>query len=240
MHGDPLNRFEAGQGFGHRRHVGQRGVTARRGDGDATQFASHDMRMHRTGGGKHQRHLPAQQIGHRRPRAFVGNVLHIHAGLRLEHLGGKMPAGAYGGRCEIDFARLCFGHRDQFFDAAHRQRRMHHNQIRLRGEQRHRLEIADRVVRHFGLEIGYDGKGGLTGDEQVVAIGGRTRGELGADDSAGAGTVIDEKGLPQAAREFVGHRAADDVIAATRRIGNDHAHGFCGVIELRSGRQRAK
>ena len=42
-------------------------------------------------------------------------------------------------------------------------------------------------------------KGGLAGDEQVVAVVGRARGNLGADDGAAAGPVVDVKTLPDAA-----------------------------------------
>src|SRR5262245_54404385 len=47
-----------------------------------------------------------------------------------------------------------------------------------------------------------------------------------ADHAAGAALVVDHEGPAEAAREVVADQAADGIVAATRRGGDDEAHGF--------------
>jgi len=78
------------------------------------------------------------------------------------------------------------------------------------------------------------------GDQQRVAVGRRSRDDLGARDAAGTGPVLDHDLLA----ECLGHLRADDarhrVGQAARRVRHDHPDRPGGkVLRLRRNRQQA-
>jgi len=113
---------------------------------------------------------------------------------------------------------------------------MRDDEVRLRRQQRYRLEVAQRIVWHFGFQIGHDRERGLARHKERIAVRRRLDRELGADDRAGTRPVVDEELLRRAARQLVDDRARDDVIAAAGRVGHDYPHRF-RRIRLRGSRR---
>ncbi|NBR30012.1 MAG: hypothetical protein EBT83_16635 [Betaproteobacteria bacterium] len=94
--------------------------------------------------------------------------------------------------------------------------------MRLRAEQRYRIEIAQRIVGQSGHQRGIDGVGEI-GEHQRVAVGLRLGGEIDTDHRAGARPVIDDDGLAEAFAERTRYGACDDIDTAAGRVGHDQA-----------------
>jgi hypothetical protein len=73
-------------------------------------------------------------------------------------------------------------------------------------------------------------------DQQRVTIGRGLCRNIGADDAAGAGAVIDEHGLPEFLPELVGDDAPNDVVTAARRKWNDQPDRARRVVVCHSSR----
>src|SRR5712691_5955770 len=122
-----------------------------------------------------------------------------------------------------DFAPVAMIARGPFFVLVHPG--VHQDEERAPGDHGHRREVADRVVGK-GLEsvrIGNERRRGCA--EEVVAVGGGTRGGLRRDDVPRAWAVVDDDLLADGARQPVGDEAADDVGCGARRERHDDADG---------------
>ena len=71
------------------------------------------------------------------------------------------------------------------------------------------------------------------GDLQRVAVRRRAGDRLGADQAAAAGAVLDEELLAEGLAELVGEHAAEQVVGAAGRIGDDDAHRLVRPFGLR-------
>ena len=99
--------FESGHaGFVEGRHVRQQRKALGAGDRDGAQLAGLDIAERRRQHAERHRHVTAEQIGHQRRRAFVGNDGNVDGGLRLEMFGGHVAAGAERRCADVDLARL--------------------------------------------------------------------------------------------------------------------------------------
>ena len=138
-------------------------------------------------------HVAAEQRVEHLGVALERHVHQIGAGHGLEHLGGEMRRGAGARRRIVDAARLRLGVGDELLEVGHRQRRVHHQHQRDRGQLGDRREILDRVVGRLlqaGVDRERDG-----GDQQGVAVGRGLGHDGGADRAAAARPVVDHGGL---------------------------------------------
>ncbi len=70
--------------------------------------------------------------------------------------------------------------------------RVDYQQGRRRGQQRHWLEILDRVVGHSRIQVGADRVRGNRPQEQRIAVRRGMGRRFGTDHGAGAGAVVDD------------------------------------------------
>ena len=119
----------------------------------------------------------------------------------------------------------------RFFD---RQRRMHDQHHRQRGDLGDRREILDRIERHLG-ERGIGGKG-EGGDQQRVTVGRCLGDRRRPDAAAGAGTIVDDHGLRPALGEALRHQARD-VVGGAARDERNHQLDLLRRIILRGQRR---
>jgi hypothetical protein len=140
----------------------------------------------------------------------------------------QVPAAAAAGRGIADLVRLRAGERDQLLDVFHRKRRMHDDDVRTAAEQRDRLVILDRVVRHFFVERGVDRELAGQREHECIAVGRRFRRELHADVSVRAAAIVDDHLLLHALSHVLHEGANDRVRAAAGRIRQDHPDRFGG------------
>ena len=96
---------------------------------------------------RHDRDVPADQVGDAGSRALVGNVHDVgHAGALLEQLAGQMAHRAGAGRAVGQLAGVGLDVGDQLLDVLRRHRRMHRDRGGADAEDRDRHEVlvADR------------------------------------------------------------------------------------------------
>ena len=177
---------------------------------------------------------PADQVLDREHRALVGHVHHLRAGHDLEHFAAEVRqrAGAAGAVVEAVRRGLRVG--DQVLQRFHRQRRVDHDQLRRRADQRNRLEVAQRHVSGF-VEQRVDHDRRDAADHQRIAVGQRFGRDLGAEAAAGTGTVVDHHALVPRLDQLLADDAGDDVGGAARRVRRDHADRLGGISLARDG-----
>ena len=111
---------------------------------------------------------------------------------------------------------------------------MHDEHIGPGADHRDRREIAHRIVRQLAVHARIDRHRAGDAEEQRIAVGRRFGGDLGADDGAGAGPVVDDNLLPEHGRHFRREHARDDVAATAGSEGHDEFDGL-GRISLGTG-----
>src|SRR5262249_44612808 len=100
-------------------------------------------------------------------------------------------------------------------------------------------EILRSVERQLCVQARVDRLRAHRAEEQRVAVGRRARSELGRDIAARAGPVVDDDLLPPFVGKALTDDAREDVRAAPRRVGHQHAQRL-GREVLRARRQREK
>ena len=159
-------------------------------------------------------HMTAKQRVEHLGIALERNVHQLGAGHGLEHLGREMRRGAGTGRRVVEAGWLRLGVVDELLDVLHRQRRMHHQHQRDRGDLGDRREILDRVVGLL-LQAGVDREGDGR-DQQRVAVRRGLGGGAGADGAAAARAIVDDDGLAPAVGEALRDQPRDRVGGAAR------------------------
>jgi hypothetical protein len=129
----------------------------------------------------------------------------------------------------LDGTRVRFRKRDQFGDGVRRNGRMGGNHERHIDRGSDRREIAYRVVRQSREDLRVDRHRGRSGEQQRVTVRCRFGGCFRAEDSAGAGAVIDHHLLTDALAQFERNAAGDNVRRAARRVRHDEAYRFDGI-----------
>ena len=180
--------------------------------------------------------MAAQQVGHRRAAALVGNVHDVDAGLQLEQLHAEMLRRPGARRGVGELARLLLGERDQLGQRVRRQAGMRHDHQRHQEDVGDRQEVGERLVRQVGIEAGIDAERAAGDHHERVAIGRGRLAVLRGGDAAAAGLVLDDDLLLPHLAELLGHQAREDVRRLSRREGHDEAHGLVGPRRLRDGR----
>ncbi len=102
---------------------------------------------------------------------------------------------------------------------------MHHQEVRRRGHQRHRLEILDRIIGKIAVQARVHRQLRGQRQRQRVAIVGRLGDHIHADVAVGPAMVVHDDALAHPLREVQGERTRNRIAAAPDRIRHDHAHG---------------
>ena len=232
----PAGGVEARQGVGDRRdEVERRRGAARRGERQRLDALVGDRAQRRRGAVHHQLDVAAQQVGHRRPAALVGDVHDVELGAHLEEFHGQMLRRARPGRGVGQLARLLAGELDQLAERVRREARMRHDHQRHQEDVGDRQEVDQRPVRQVGIEAGIDAEGAARDDHQRVAVGCRVLAVLGGGNAAAARLVLDHDLLLPHVGQLLGHQAGEDVGGLAGRERHDEAHRLGGPRRLRQG-----
>jgi len=176
--------------------------------------------------------VAAQQVGQLWTASLVGDVNDVDAGQQLHPLARHVLRAARSDRCVADRTRLFLCQRDVFLHVFCRQRGMHHQHQRGYADLCDGCEIPDRVVAHFRIQRDVQRDFARGAHQDGVAVSRAACCDFGPDHAGGAATVVDEHLLSQPVSEQLGDRAAEDVGAAARRVGDDHAHWFGRIRRL--------
>ena len=130
------------------------------------------------------------------------------------------------------------GERDQLLDRLDAELGRHHQHLGDLGDQRHRREIAQRIVRH-ALNVRRYRYRARRGEEQRIAVGVGLGDVVGADGAGGAGPVLDIDALAERRRHLVGDQAADEIGRSPGREGDHDADRPGRIIILRLRGRRA-
>lgn len=177
----------------------------------SAQAAASHVRQRRRRAGRHDRYAAGDEIDHAGRGTLVRHVQHLRAGLEHEELHRQVRGGADAGGCVHQLAGARLRERDQLLRRAHRERRMHDEQVGLPDALRDRGEIAQSIVRQR-LVNGWIDRQSRQSDQQRVTVRGRLGHYLRAYDGGCAGARIDDNGLAEA----LGERRRDD---AGQRVG---------------------
>ena len=197
------------------------------------------LRLRHRGRRRVERHgdLPADEIAHHRRGAAIGHVHDLQStGERLELLAAQMKDRAEAGRAVGVLAGVFPDQRDQALDVRRRDRRMHAQQRRRHADLRDRLEIADRVIRHLGVEAGIDRVRGHRRHQQRVAVGRSLCDGVRADVAPRADLVLDEELLAEKLSELGADDASDDIGRTAGRERHHDANRPVGIVILRFAR----
>ena len=171
-HAVPADHLEARQRFGDRRE--RRAVAAsalRRGDREAAQLAGAHLRLRALQAGEVEVVLAGEQVGHRRTRALVGDVLGLDAGHQLVELAREVAAAADAGRAEVERALVALRPLDELRAGSSPASTDCTTSISpARGELRDRREVVDRVIGQLRIERRVD-RVLVVSEEQRVAVG---------------------------------------------------------------------
>ena len=132
--------------FGNRRLVRMQRRSLGGGDAEQPHRAAADIAERRRDAVEGELDAAADQVGHHRRRAPVGDVVGLDAGHRVEQLGDQMIAAAGAVGAERQLAGLGLGERDQLGGVLHRHVVVGDQHQRRRRDQRDRREVAHRIV----------------------------------------------------------------------------------------------
>ncbi len=169
---------------------------------------------------KVDRHLPADDSGHRRRPALVGYVHHLQTGALEKHdhrqvaIGGDAAGGV--GDCLWPLANIG----NKLGQGLDRQARMHGQSGRTGRDEADRREILHRVVARV-QDRRHDGDNRQAAHEQRIAVGRRACRRLSADRATRASPVLDDELLSEHLAEALPNDPGDAVGNSARRIGHD-------------------
>ncbi len=167
----PADGIEAGDaGFRDGRNVGGDRHARGRGDAERAHLAGGDLRHHGAGVGEHQRDVSGHHVVQALRRAAIGNAVHLGAGHGLEQLGRQVQRRARPAVRERKLPGLGLQERNQLRNRFCRHVRIDHQRQGRVEQERHHLQIFQRVERQRLVELGVGGKQARRG-EQRVAIG---------------------------------------------------------------------
>ncbi len=164
--------------------------------------------------------MAAEQIVERGACALVGDVRELHAGPVGEQLDREMIEGAGAGRPVRDRRRRLLADLDQLGERTGGKARMHHDQVRGRGDDADRVEVLARIVAEVLHEAGRRPDRRAGHHQQRVAVGRGLRDRAGRDRAAGAAAVVDDDLLAEDFAHLVGDAARRGAGAAAGRERN--------------------
>src|SRR5207253_9650355 len=106
----------------------------------------------RSEGVEHERHLPGEKIGERRPPAPIGNVQHVYTGHHPEQLAVDVLRAADTTRRHVDLTGIGFGVSDQFGNGLRWERRMYLQDSRSAVDARNRCDVANEIEAEMVVE----------------------------------------------------------------------------------------
>jgi hypothetical protein len=117
-------------------------------------------------------------------------------------------------------------------------------QVRLRADPCHGLEVGQRVVARLGIEVRHQRVAADVAEEHRIAVGRRLGHVVRGDRPAGAGAILDHEGLARIVAELGAEPTRDIVLRTARRERADDANRLVRpVVALRLNalceRQRA-
>jgi hypothetical protein len=170
-----------------------------------------------------------QQVGiarvervHRLARAAIGHMQDVDARAHLQQLAREMGGGAGAGGAEAEMRRPRLRLRHEILEVAHRPVGPREQRHRRLGHQRHRHQVAERIIAGVTLQRRQDCDGG-GGEQDGVAIPG-LHDMLDAERAAGAGPRFHDHALAELSREVVGNEARRHLHRAAGGEGHDEAH----------------
>ena len=169
--------------------------------------------------------------------AFVRHMHDVGAAHRFEQFARHVVGRAGPRRCVVQLPGLGFRQRDEFPDVLGRNRGVHHHDQIGIVDRRHRHEIAHQHERLVGDQR-FIGGVGVRHQEQRVAVGRGPRDRLGAQDRAGARTVLDHERLLEGLRQILAELAGKNVGRAAGRERHDDLHRPRRIGLRRGGRDR--
>ena len=139
--------------LGNRRLVGQDRRPFGGGDAEQPYGVAADIAERRRDAVEGELDAAADQVGHHRRRAAIGDVVGLDAGHRIEQLGDEVIAAAGAVRAERQRAGLGLGERDQVGGGLHRHVVVGDQHERGGRDQRDRGEVAHRIVAELGVDV---------------------------------------------------------------------------------------
>ncbi len=222
--------------LGDGRHVGQHRQAGRGAHRDRAQPPRLDVRQQRRRAGRERLRAAGQQIGQRRPGAAVRDVRDEHAGHQLEVLHCQVAGAGVAGRAVVELAGIGLDVSDEGLEVLGRHVGVDHEQVGHPRQQRHRHEIAVHIERQVGEDHRVHGQRADVAHDDRVAIGCGLGHFLHRRHAGAAALVVDEHGLAQLARQFVGHRARHDLRGAARGERHHEADRLARPVRLRAQR----
>ena len=157
------------------------------------------------------RDLAGQKIDHGGRAAAIGHMHDVDAGLQLEELAGEMVGGAVARAAERQLAGILLGVGDELRDVVDRHGFVDDQRDRKLGRLGQCGEILHRIVVQLLDQERRDAVGGGGAEKQGVAVGRRTRHEVGGERAAGALPALHDHRLLEALRQLFGDRAGDEI-----------------------------
>ena len=153
-----------------RRHLRQQGMALRARHHDRPEPPARDVPGDRAEVLEGELHVAGDQVGRRRGAAGIGHMRRLRLRQLLEEFHGELVGGADAAR-RVGRARVALQPGDEPVEVARRHPlRVHHQHVRRGDRERHRREVAHRVVAEIGPERGVDGVDADGADHQRVPI----------------------------------------------------------------------
>lgn len=150
------------------------------------------MRERDHNGWGREMHLPAEEIGHARCHALVGDMNKVDTGVHLDQLNREMAARRADTRgCEGERARLRFRQSDQLFQISHRHRRMRNQHAWTERNRCYGHKIPMGIVGQLRIKAHID-REARRDDEQGMSVGRRACRDLAAHNAVRATAIVDD------------------------------------------------
>ena len=206
-------------GLDHRRQLGRERRALLAGGREALQLARLHVRDRRRDRVEHDRHVAAEHVVQGRRVALVRDVGQFDACQVLEQFARQMRAGAGTAGGVGVLARVRLQQRDQFLDTVGGKRRLRDEDQRDVAHVNDRRQVALEVVRQFADQV-LVGREHRVAHQQRVSVGGLGD-EVGTDQRARAGLVLDHDALVPLLLQLLRDRAREQVDAAAGRHRRD-------------------
>lgn len=175
-------------------------------------------------GGHHHVGAPGERLGERGGRPVEGDMQHLRPRARQEvhhaEMGGAAHAPGRVGERARPLLRGCDDRREA------RPARMRDEQEERRAEQRHMLEIGQRIEADRAQRVRGGGEGDIGAEQQCVPIGPRPRGMARGDGGGGAGLVVHDEGAAEARAEPVQQQVRHDAGRPPGGVGDGDRDGL--------------
>lgn len=181
--------------------------------------------------------MAGDEIGHRLPRALVGDVGEFQIFLARQELRHQVSDRSRTRRNVVHGTGLCRG--QQVLERLHPERGVHDDHVGRPPEVSDVGELAQRIISGIGAGRR---RGHMRTDaryQEGAAIRVRACHRCRPDQTTGTASVLDEEILAELVGELLGQQTAERVRGATRREWRDDAHGLGRPVGSAGGSDRA-